>query len=275
MSDAGVTSSSTSHVLSALVAGGNPASVTEGAEGTSEEDLALARIGEADVAKELAAIAGTSKTLCFWAGESVDEADYLWSFFGEDLPSDANFDVDLTVSDASDDERLASVLEDAKACAFSFVHEGAFPSPAMFGYRVDRIFANDDRVALYFFDEKADSLVLVQQGVQVADGYATAKIDHGGIWVLAESEDLAGSLSGSADKASSSSESETLDELISSEGAQRNDIMVGVVAAVIAGVAVVAAVVFVLVRRARAAKVTQDDSSALTNEARKEKGDQS
>lgn len=243
VSDAGVTAtSSTAHVLSALVAGGDAAKVEEGAE-AEVESVTLAKIGEADPAEALAAIAGTDKTVCFWHGDSIESADYMWSFAGADVSAEvaagaAGFD--FGVSDASDaDDELAAYLDGKKNMTFKFASD-AFPAPATFAYQVASVFSGDDRVSLYYWDEKARELVMVAESIEVIEGYATTKIDHGGVYVLCEDATLAGPVAKQAEAAQSGESGDAVEESSSAnEGAPVALIAVGavVVVAVIAGVA--------------------------------------
>ena len=258
VSDAGVTAtSSTGRVLSALVSGGDAAKVSEGAEAASEGEVSLVRLGDTPVSEALAAIAGTKNTVCFWSGDSLETADYLWSFAGSDLAVESVADVDLGVEDATDSqERLAEALPGVTYRAIDFANEGAYPCPAMFGYRVSNVFANGERLALYFYDQKADSLVLVQRGVEVTEGYATFKIDHGSLWVLADDDSLEGPLSDEVEVGSEVKAATTR------ETAKRSvdSVPVGVIVGGACTAALAAAIVTVAVRSRR--KAVRDGNAA-------------
>ena len=260
VSDAGISStSSTAHVLSAMVHGGDSqASVEEGAQ-ADEGEVKLARIGEADFAAELEAVKGTNDTVCFWAGESVEEADYMWTFAGSEVTDDsiaAAADFDLNVTDVTgENEELAAYLGDEAACAFAFAAEGGFPAPATFAWHVDQVFSNDARLTLYYFDQEANSLVQVQDGVEVTEGYATAKIDHGGTWVLADSDQLAGPIDGQQEQQAASAADEAADE---PEAVAEQGIPVAAIAGAVVVVLVVAGVVAAVVVRNRKNKASSD-----------------
>lgn len=240
VSQSGITaSSSTAHVLSALVAGGNTAKVEEGAEAEIEE-VQLAKIGEANPAEALGEIAGSSKTVCFWYGDSLESADYLWSFAGGDVSAEAAAsaaDFDFGVSNAAGaNDELDSYLDGKKSVAIKFASD-KFPASSTFAYRVNDTFANGDRVHMYYFDERANSLVLVQENIEVAEGYVAAKLDHGGVWVLSDDATLAGSLAKQVEK------SETEDQKAEKETSANDDSTEAVPAAAIAVGAVVVVVV--------------------------------
>ena len=251
VSDAGVTAgSSTGQVLSALVAGGNPVQVEQGAQAIEEGSVSLVRLGEGSVAEELAAVAGTKSTVCFWEGDSVEEARYMWSFAGADLAPEAVTDADLGVEDVTEERgELARALEGATYRALDFAQEGAYPCPASFAYRVSDVFDNGERLTLYFYDEDAGSLVLVQEGVEVSEGYATFRIDHGSVWVLANDDGLAGPLA----EGEGAAEDGAAPAQVAPDGAEAaaEDFPVAPIAAGAAAVAVGAIAVGTARRRAR------------------------
>lgn len=253
--------SSTAQVLSAIVSSEGQASVEEGAE-AEQGEVRLAAIGEADLGQELAALAGTNDTLGFWAGDDVEAPDYLWTFYGQDVGEDAAAAAqgfDMTITDVTgDDEELDARMGGRSYVAFSFAQEGAFPAPATISYHVDQVFANGERLTLYYLDPEARSLVAVQENVEVSEGYATAKMDHGGVWVYVADADLAGSLAqGDAD------ESDAADEAAASEtSAQEGFPVAAVVVAAVVVVAVVAVIAVALARRKKAGEQVSTEGAA-------------
>lgn len=280
VTDAGVTStSSTGRVLSALVAGGDAAKVEEGADSVEEGKVSLVRIGDAAVADALAAVAGTDETVCFWEGDSIEDASYLWSFAGQDLSADDVAEVDLGVTDATADEpELADALGDATYCALAFAHDGAYPAPATFGYRVSDLFANGERLALYFYDRKSESLVLVQQGVEVSEGYATFKIDHGSTWVLADDDQLAGPLAREKAEPAEPRDASGADDGAALDAAQAGGdgfpaVAVGLGAAAVLAVAVAAGLAVRRRKKAAAAGETEGAQGAAGEDGPTEQGE--
>lgn len=268
VTSSGVSSSSAlASVLSATVSGDK----TEVSEGAATEDVSveLAKIGEAKVSEVLGAVAGTQNQACFWTGESAEEADYLWSFSGASLSAEAAAaadDLDLTVSDVSDDA-MWEPLGDMSFIALDFACREAFPVAATFGYKVSDVFENGARVALYNYDERSGELVLVEKGIEVKNGYATFTVDHGALYVLAESDDLEGPLASEDSKADDTSE-----KAADAPSADETDatLPVGVIAAVAAAVVAVGgacAALAVRARRKKAAVASGDAPSAPDGDA--------
>ncbi len=281
VSQSGVTStSSTAHVLSALVAGGNAAKVEEGAEAEVEE-MQLAKIGEADPAEALGAVAGTNKTVCFWHGDSIESADFMWSFAGADVSAEAAAkaaDFDFGVSVASDeDDELAAYLNGKKSISFKFASY-AFPAPATFAYQVASVFSGEDRVNLYYWDEKARELVMVAENIEVTEGYATTKIDHGGVYVLSDDATLAGPVAKQAAEAAQSKEFQaSTNDPAGDESSNEKGLPIAAIAAGVAVVVAVAAgVAYGFIRSRKKSDVTagvQSESSESNESVASEEGD--
>ena len=265
-------SSALGAVLSASVTAEGTTVGDEAAAEGEEVSVELARIGEAGVAEVLALVAGTKNQACFWAGETAEEADYLWFFPGSALTAEgvtAASGLDLTVADATDDARFEA-LGSLPYLALDFASRDALPCAATFGWKASRVFANGERLALYSYDERADELVLVEKGIEVVDGYASFTIDHGSLYVLSSDDGLAGPLAADGEAGEDAS-------LAQKNAAGTVEDAAGVPVAAIAGVAVVAVVAataaFTVVwsrKKRGAAKADADDAAGEASSDGKE-----
>lgn len=271
VSSQGVSATSSAGKVATAVVSGGQAVVEEGAADETQPAVHSAEVGQVDALELLASIAGTEDEACFWQGPNADEAEYVWTFSGQAL-ADADlgaFDaLDLTVNDlTSENERLAAALGKVAYRAVGFEHEGALPCAATLGVRVSDAFANGTRLALYFYDEAADALVLVEKGLEVTEGYVTFSLDHTAVWVLSDDTGLEGPLA-SADDEQEDAVAQVPDE------ENQSAMPVAALLAVALGVVVIAAAGVAVARKRRAGAIAPDaqaaDSERAAEEAAKE-----
>lgn len=145
----------------------------------------------ASAAEELQKIAGTEGTCTFWSGGTLDSPSISWTFKGSDIPpgADLNVDPEVQVSKKGTGD-VAKLLADTKnAIVMDFAYSGKLPAPAEVYVRASGVYEDGSKVNLYTYNEDEQKFELVQDGIEVKDGYAVYSIDHCSVWALSD-EDL-------------------------------------------------------------------------------------
>lgn len=147
-----------------------------------------------DTAEELGRIAGTGDQAVFWSGPSSDKPIWSWTFRGEDVSAEGAsqpFDPTITVSKLGTGD-VSNIMSQAKdGLVLDFAHDGMLPGKASIYVKVDGTFPDGSSVGLYLFSDAERRFERVQDGVSVADGYASFTIDHCSTWALS-TDDLTG-----------------------------------------------------------------------------------
>ena len=71
-----------------------------------------------------------------------------------------------------------------KAIVMDFAHSGDLPAPAEVFVRASDVFSDGDELSLFTYNEDSQKFERVEDGVKVADGYATFTIDHCSVWAV-------------------------------------------------------------------------------------------
>lgn len=144
----------------------------------------------ATAAEELGKIVGTNGTVTFWSGGTLGSPAISWTFKGEDIAEDANLNIDPTVTvskrGTGDVSKLMADVD--KAIVMDFAHSGDLPAPAEVFVRASDVFSDGDELSLFTYNEDSQKFERVEDGVKVADGYATFTIDHCSVWALSEDD---------------------------------------------------------------------------------------
>lgn len=144
----------------------------------------------ATAAEELGKIVGTNGTVTFWSGGALGSPAISWTFKGEDIAEDADLNIDPTVTvskrGTGDVSKLMADVD--KAIVMDFAHSGDLPAPAEVFVRASDVFSDGDELSLFTYNEDSQKFERVEDGVKVADGYATFTIDHCSVWALSEDD---------------------------------------------------------------------------------------
>lgn len=144
----------------------------------------------ATAAEELGKIVGTNGTVTFWSGGTLGSPAISWTFKGEDIAEDADLNIDPTVTvskrGTGDVSKLMADVD--KAIVMDFAHSGDLPAPAEVFVRASDVFSDGDELSLFTYNEDSQKFERVEDGVKVADGYATFTIDHCSVWALSEDD---------------------------------------------------------------------------------------
>lgn len=208
----------------------------------------------ATAAEELAKIKGTEGTCTFWSGGTLDSPSISWTFKGADLAEDADLSIDPTVSVSKKGiGDVAALLADAgDAIVMDFAHTGALPAAAEVFVRASGVYEDGTKLGLYTYNEDAKAFELVEEGVEVSDGYAVFFMDHCSVWALS-AEDLS-ALEMPAGSESFDATTVNVQAADSTPYLVGAGIVVVVIAAAVAGV--------VVARRRKAAAVAGDSGAA-------------
>lgn len=144
----------------------------------------------ATAAEELGKIVGTNGTVTFWSGGTLGSPAISWTFKGEDIAEDADLNIDptVTVSKRGTGDVAKLMADVDKAIVMDFAHSGDLPAPAEVFVRASDVFSDGDELSLFTYNEDSQKFERVEDGVKVADGYATFTIDHCSVWALSEDD---------------------------------------------------------------------------------------
>ena len=104
---------------------------------------------------------------------------YSWSFDKESYNQN-DLDIDLNIKFDSDlkDEISKFIKTNTKVRYVSFNHHGSLPSSANIKVPVGDGFKDGDKLKLYYYDEENDKIELVNNSIDVINGYANFDIEH-------------------------------------------------------------------------------------------------
>lgn len=217
-------------------------------------------------AEELAKIAGTEGTCTFWSGGTLDSPAISWTFKGTGFSEDDDLAFDPTVSVSKKGTGdVAKLLADAKsAIVMDFAHSGKLPAEAEVYVRASGVYEDGTELGLYSYSEDDKKFELVEEGIEVTDGYAVYSIDHCSIWALSD-ENLAAYEMPAA--AADTPEGQVAADEVDVKAQDGTPFVIGI--AVVLAAVVIAAVVIVL-RRKRASAVDAGAPDALADADRVE-----
>lgn len=244
-------SSATSAAAAAASASGGDDKVVELQTEDGKKVIVAKATDAASAAEELKKVAGTEGTVTFWSGGTLDAPSISWTFKGSDLSADADLNIDPTVQvsrKGTDD--VATLLTDVKsAIVMDFAHSGKLPATAEVYVRASGVYEDGSKVNLYTYNEDERKFELVQEDIEVKDGYAVYSIDHCSTWALSD-EDLT---------ACEFPVDDSSDVVAANEvDVHAKDGTPYIIGGIAAAVVVAAAVAVVLVRRKRAGAIPVD-----------------
>lgn len=224
----------------------------------------------ATAAEELGKIVGTNGTVTFWSGGTLGSPAISWTFKGEDIAEDADLNIDPTVTvskrGTGDVSKLMADVD--KAIVMDFAHSGDLPAPAEVFVRASDVFSDGDELSLFTYNEDSQKFERVEDGVKVADGYATFTIDHCSVWALSE-DDLTKLEMPAGDSAAPTDATQ-----VDVHAQSGTPYVIALAIAVVVVVAAVAAVVVVRRKKAAAlAGAAEQDASADADELVKSAAD--
>ncbi len=244
-------SSATSAAAAAASASGGDDKVVELQTEDGKKVIVAKATDAASAAEELKKVAGTEGTVTFWSGGTLDAPSISWTFKGSDLSADADLNIDPTVQVSrrgTDD--VATLLTDVKsAIVMDFAHSGTLPATAEVYVRASGVYGDGSKVGLYTYNEDERKFELVQEDIEVKDGYAVYSIDHCSTWALSD-EDLTACEFPTDDSSDVVAANEV--DVHAKDGTPY------VIGGIAAAVVVAAAVAVVLVRRKRAGAIPAD-----------------
>lgn len=244
-------SSATSAAAAAASASGGDDKVVELQTEDGKKVIVAKATDAASAAEELKKVAGTEGTVTFWSGGTLDAPSISWTFKGTDLSADADLNIDPTVQvsrKGTDD--VATLLTDVKsAIVMDFAHSGKLPATAEVYVRASGVYEDGSKVSLYTYDEDEKKFELVQEDVEVKDGYAVYSINHCSTWALSDED-----LTACEFPADGSSDVVAANEI----DVHAKDGTPYVIGGVAAAAVVAGAVAVVLVRRKRAGAIPVD-----------------
>lgn len=243
--------SATAAAAAAAEASGSSEQVVEMEAEDGSKTIVVEAKDAATAAEELGKIVGTKGTVTFWSGGTLGSPAISWTFKGENIAEGADLNIDPTVSvskhGTGDVSKLLADVD--KSIVMDFAHSGALPASAEVFVRASDVFADGDELNLFTYNEDSKKFERVQDGVKVADGYATFSIDHCSVWALSK-DDLT-KLEMPADGVSDSDKAAIDATQVNMHAESGTPYVIAV--AVVVAIAVVAVIAVVVVRRKKAA----------------------
>ena len=197
---------------------------------------------------EFAKLERKKDQLIMWAGPSSTAPDYSWTYTKADVDVDSayvEYDPEVDISSLGTGN-VANIMEQsAGGMVLAFAHSGQLPGTATIYANADGYFADGSEVGLYCFDEDEKRFELVEEGVEVVDGYVSFAIDHCSTWALS-ADDLTAYEVQEANTPGAAASSAASDE-----GADGGGMGAAAVVLALAALVVIAAVVAAIVLRRR------------------------
>lgn len=250
--------SATAAAAAAAEASGSENQVVELEAEDGSKTIVVEAKDSATAAEELGKVVGTKGTVTFWSGGTLGSPSISWTFKGEDIAEgvDLNIDPTVTVSKHGTGDVSKLLADVDKAIVMDFAHSGSLPAKAEVFVRASDMFSDGDELGLYTYNEQTKKFERVQDGVKVADGYATFSIDHCSVWALSKDDLSALEMPASASSDSGAGETDASQVNVHAESGTPYVVAIAV-AAVVAVAAVAGAVV---VRRRKAALAVDGDA---------------
>ena len=211
---------------------------------------------------EFAKLERKKDQLIMWAGPSSTAPDYSWTYTKADVDVDSayvEYDPEVDISSLGTGN-VANIMEQsAGGMVLAFAHSGNLPGTATIYANADGYFADGSEVGLYCFDEDEKRFELVEEGVEVVDGYVSFSIDHCSTWALS-ADDLTAYEVQEANTPGAAASSAA-----SGEGADGGGSGIAAVVLALAALVIIAAAVAAIVlrrRRGRAASAASQGTEA-------------
>lgn len=144
-----------------------------------------------DARAALASLAGVDGDVTFWQGDTYYHPAYSLTFAGSSYEADEVFGFSpelevLTEASGSLNQPLSGLSE---FVVVDFAHQGALPAPATVYVEADKVFAGEQDIALFSYDEAAKEFVREDAPARMSGGYATFSVQEGKTYVVS-SRDL-------------------------------------------------------------------------------------
>ena len=149
--------------------------------------IRYARItGSLDVAGTLAELAGVDGDVTLWSGDTYYYPAYSLTFTGTDYGEDDvfDFDAELAVSTSAGGLALEALEGLDGTVIVAFAHDGTLPASACVYALATSVFASDDSVALYSYDEDADAFVAEEAEATLVGDYVAFDATEGKTYVV-------------------------------------------------------------------------------------------
>lgn len=216
-----------------------------------------------NMADELAKIAGTTDQLVVWSGTSSERPDWSWTFVGDTVDASspyASFNPAITVSELGTGD-VSNLMKQARdGLVLEFAHEGPLPGEASVYVKADGAYADGTTLSLFCYNEETKRFELVEEGLEVQEGYVSFVTDHCSTWAFS-TDDLTAYEVEEVNTPGAIRDNAEGSSVVAEESPAW---MVPAAVAVIVAAVVVVAVVVALRRRKARANAANDESAAMT-----------
>lgn len=103
---------------------------------------------------------------------------YSWSFNKDEYKKN-EFDFDLGINFSNEEKEIQKLIkENIKAKYVLFDYHGTLPSVATVKVLVDDTFKDEEKLNLYYYNEEENKIELVNNSINVVNGFVSFKIEH-------------------------------------------------------------------------------------------------